>query len=66
MSPEYDMLCVFSLAGFCLGVLGLYLGVIVAPIRGDNWGFIGIALFVVGFPTCVVFTVVVVVIIGGW
>jgi hypothetical protein len=38
--------------GVFLGAMGIFLAVIIAPVRGDAWGFAGLALIPVGLIIC--------------
>jgi hypothetical protein len=40
---------VLTVSGACIGIVGIYLALFVAPIRGDMWGFFGLTLLMVGF-----------------
>jgi hypothetical protein len=40
---------VLTALGAFIGIFGIYLALFIAPVRGDGWGFFGLALLVIGF-----------------
>jgi hypothetical protein len=38
--------------GAVLGITGIFLAIIIAPVRGNAWGFIGLAMIPVGLILC--------------